>query len=196
VDPLVFHDPLARALAGVSAGALGVAEGALQWRTRATRNVASDRGTYWTLAVALTVSIYLAARAPDWVPGLSLSDGGWWPFVVGLGLFWAGAALRWWAIATLGRLFQLTVVVQADHAVVDRGPYAVLRHPSYTGALLIYAGVGFACDNALSVLVCVALPGIAFLRRIRVEEDVLLRELGEPYRAYARRTRRLIPGVW
>jgi len=53
-----------------------------------------------------------------------------------------------------------------------------------------------AFDNALSVAAFLVLPGLGFLRRIRVEESLLGAELGEPYRAYARRTRRLIPGVW
>jgi protein-S-isoprenylcysteine O-methyltransferase Ste14 len=196
VDPIVFRDSTAQAVAVASAAPVVVREWALQWRTRRTRHAASDRGTYWTLAIALGGAFYVAARAPDWAPGLSLSGGARWPFLVGVAVFWAGAALRWWAIATLGRFFQLTVVVQEGQSVVDRGPYKVLRHPSYTGALLIFLGIGFACDNALSVLACLVLPGVAFLRRIHVEEAVLTRELGEPYRAYARRTRRLIPGVW
>jgi protein-S-isoprenylcysteine O-methyltransferase Ste14 len=196
VDPFVFHDSTAQTVAKACAGAVGLAEGTLQWRTRRAQGAPSDRGTYWTLAVALGATIYVALLAPDWAPGLSLSGGAWWPFALGGAVFCAGAALRWWAILTLGRFFVLTVVVQEGQTVVDRGPYRVLRHPSYTGALLIYLGVGLACDNALSVAACVLAPSMAFLRRIGVEEDVLARELGEPYRAYMRRTRRLIPGVW
>lgn len=111
-------------------------------------------------------------------------------------LFWAGLALRWWAVLTLGRYFQLTVVVQRDQPVVERGPYRLLRHPGYTGALLFMLGIGFAFDNVLSVLACLFVPLLGVLSRIHVEEELLGRELGEPYRDYSRRTRRLIPGVW
>jgi protein-S-isoprenylcysteine O-methyltransferase Ste14 len=196
MDPFLFRDSTAQTVFGASAAAVALREWSLQWRTRGTRSARSDRGTYWILAVALVGAATSALRAPDWVPALSLSGGAAWPFVVGLAIFWMGAGLRWWAIHTLGRFFQLTVVVQEGQTVVDTGPYRALRHPSYTGALLMYLGLGVACDNALSVVLSVALVLAAFLRRIRVEEAVLAHELGEPYRAYARRTRRLIPGVW
>jgi protein-S-isoprenylcysteine O-methyltransferase Ste14 len=138
----------------------------------------------------------IAIRAPDWAPALSLTGGDWWPFAVGLTLFWLGVALRWWGILTLGRYFQLTVVVQKDQPVVEAGPYRLLRHPGYAGALLLMLGIGLTFDNLLSLVACTVLPSLAVLRRIRVEEETLSRELGEPYRDYARHTSRLIPGVW
>ena len=196
MDPLIRHDATAQALAIASVGTLVAAELVLTWRTRRTRNAPSDRGTYWLWALSFAAAIAIAQKAPDWAPGLSLSDGGWWPVVVGLVLFWTGAALRWWAVLTLGRYFQLTVVVQRDQPVIERGPYRILRHPGYTGALLFMLGLGFGFDNLLSVLACLLIPPIGVLPRIRVEEETLGRELGEPYRAYSRRTRRLIPGVW
>lgn len=195
-DPLVFHDPLARALSLASIGALTAAETGLHVRTRATRNSPADRGTYWVFAVAIGVAIWVGSRAPDWAPGMSLSDGGWWPVIAGLAVFWAGVGLRWWAILTLGRFFQLTVVVQEDHRVVESGPYRVLRHPGYTGTVLLTTGIGLTLDNALSVAVLVLLPAIAVVRRIAVEEAELRRRLGDAYGAYAARTSRLIPGLW
>ena len=71
-----------------------------------------------------------------------------------------------------------------------------MRHPSYTGLLLILAGFGLGLGNWLPLVICVALPLPALLRRIQVEEAELTRVLGEPYRAYQTRTKRLIPGVW
>jgi protein-S-isoprenylcysteine O-methyltransferase Ste14 len=142
------------------------------------------------------VGITLAVRAAQDVPSFALPGPAWWPFVVGLALLWGGLALRWWAVLELGRFFQVTVVVQDDHRVVETGPYRVLRHPSYTGLLLIFVGVGFTLGNWLSVAACLVFPFLGVLRRIRVEEAVLTRELGEPYRAYSARTRRLVPRVW
>jgi protein-S-isoprenylcysteine O-methyltransferase Ste14 len=109
---------------------------------------------------------------------------------------WLGLAIRVWAVAALGRAFRTTVEVDPDQAVVTSGPYRWVRHPSYTGLLLIVAGVGLAAGNWLALAGCVALPLPAVVRRIRVEEAELSRVLGEPYRAYARRTKRLIPGLW
>jgi protein-S-isoprenylcysteine O-methyltransferase Ste14 len=122
--------------------------------------------------------------------------GGWLPVVLGVSIIAAGAALRIWAVVTLGRFFKITVTIQPDHHVVDIGPYRHLRHPSYTGLLLIFAGVGIAFGNWLSVLALVAFPLAGILIRIRVEEAALTAALGESYAAYAARTDRLIPGVW
>ena len=140
-----------------------------------------------------TTLFYLAAEG---IASLALPGPAWWPFAVGLVLIWAGLALRWWAVLELGRFFQLTVVVQEDHRVVESGPYRVVRHPSYSGLLLIFVGVGFTLGNWLSVAACLVVPLLGLLVRIRAEEAVLNRELGEPYRAYSARTRRLVPRVW
>lgn len=107
-----------------------------------------------------------------------------------------GVALRTWAILTLGRLFTFVVVIQAEHHVVDSGPYRFVRHPSYTGGLLALTGAGIALGNWLSILAAAGLPLAAILIRIAVEEARLARDLGDDYRSYARRTKRLIPGVW
>jgi protein-S-isoprenylcysteine O-methyltransferase Ste14 len=114
----------------------------------------------------------------------------------GLVVMWAGLAIRAWAIAALGRSFRTTVEVDAGQRVVTAGPYRWVRHPSYSGLYLILIGFGLGLGNWLSLAVCVALPLPALLRRISVEEAELTRVLGEPYRAYRTRTKRLVPGVW
>ena len=114
----------------------------------------------------------------------------------GVIVMWLGLAIRVWAIAALGRSFRTTVEVDPGQAIVSSGPYRWVRHPSYTGLLLILAGCGLALGHWLALAICVALPLAALLRRIRVEEAELTRVLGEPYEAYRTRTRRLIPGVW
>jgi len=108
----------------------------------------------------------------------------------------AGTAVRVWALRVLGGQFRRDVVVTRDQPVVTGGPYRWVRHPSYTGALLIFDGFGLALANALSLLVLVVLPGLAYLRRIRVEEAELESVLGERYLSYARGRARLIPSVW
>jgi protein-S-isoprenylcysteine O-methyltransferase Ste14 len=119
-----------------------------------------------------------------------------WFLVAGLALVGAGVALRLWAVATLGRFFTYAVGVQEGQEVVDTGPYARIRHPSYTGLLVGLAGLGLALDNWLSLAVMLLLPLVGVVVRIRVEEEVMSRELGEAYRSYARHTARLVPGVW
>jgi protein-S-isoprenylcysteine O-methyltransferase Ste14 len=115
---------------------------------------------------------------------------------VGVTIAVCGVAFRMWAIAVLGRFWRVTVQIQPDHHVVEKGPYRVLRHPSYTGLLLACAGAGIAFNNWLSLLAMIALPLAGILIRIRVEEAALERALGPSYIAYEARTKRLIPGVW
>lgn len=105
-------------------------------------------------------------------------------------------ALQGWAVATLGRFFRLTVTAQADHRLIDTGPYRRLRHPAYTGALLTLTGVAPAMGNWLSRLVAPALAVAGFAWRIRVEERSLTRQFGSTFAAYRARRWALVPPVW
>lgn len=117
-------------------------------------------------------------------------------FLVGLGLMVCGQFLRWWSIATLGHFFTVNVAIRTGHRVVTSGPYRLVRHPSYTAILLVYVGIGLCMGNILSI-VAVMLPSIAaLLYRMHIEESLLLSGLGEEYRAYMSRTKRLIPRLY
>ena len=116
-------------------------------------------------------------------------------FYLGIGFMIAGILLRQWSIAVLGRYFSRTVGVQEGQAVVDRGPYRLVRHPAYTGSLLTMIGLGFVLQSWGAVLVLTAFFGVAFGYRIHVEEAVLTSKLGNEYVEYAERTKRLIPYV-
>ena len=161
------------------------------------RNLGGRTAFDWTFglvvaSVALAINAgFRAAHLPSTVVG-----GGWVPVAIGLGVLAAGVALRVWAIVTLGRLFKFVVVIQDGHRVVASGPYRLLRHPSYAGALVGFLGAGIALDSWLSMLALVLIPLLAIGVRIHVEEAELARALGEEYRAYAHRTRRLVPGLW
>jgi protein-S-isoprenylcysteine O-methyltransferase len=80
--------------------------------------------------------------------------------------------------------------------VIDSGPYRFVRHPSYTGALIAFVGFGLCLGNWLSLLLITLPISAAFLWRIRVEERALLEALGDNYRAYMERTKRLLPFVY
>jgi protein-S-isoprenylcysteine O-methyltransferase Ste14 len=108
----------------------------------------------------------------------------------------AGLALRWTAILTLGRFFTPDVAILPGHSVVRSGVYRHVRHPSYSGMLLSFLGVGAAFDNWLSLVVIVIPITAALLYRIRVEETALTENLGSEYADYCKVTKRLIPGVY
>ncbi len=196
MEPLLIHDSTAKALWGVSIGIFVLSALPQIARTRGSWLAASDRGTGRLWFLSWAIGIWLAYQAGKHVRGLSLSGGGWWPVIAGLVLFWAGTALRWWAVATLGRFFKLAVVVEPRQPVIDSGPYRWVRHPAYAGSMLHLIGIGIAFDNVLSIVACLTIPMLGVLRRIKVEEDELRRSLGRRYRDYAARRPRLIPGVW
>lgn len=117
-------------------------------------------------------------------------------FLAGLVLMAAGLLFRFWSIHVLGRCFTVDVAIGDDHRIVRNGPYRWLRHPSYTGALATFSGFGL-CLGDVAALACVVIPvTAAFLLRIRVEERVLAQAFPVDYPAYARQTRRLLPGIW
>ncbi len=131
----------------------------------------------------------------SWVPALDTPAPNAFA-AAGVVVIWVGLALRVWAVLTLGRSFSTFIQVDADQAVVTRGPYRWVRHPSYTGLLLIALGFGLGVGNWLSLAICAAIPLVGLLPRIAVEEAELARVLGDQYRSYQKATRRLVPGLW
>ena len=71
-----------------------------------------------------------------------------------------------------------------------------MRHPSYTGMLLIFLAIGLNTKNWLGLAIIVLLPMAALLYRIHVEEQALQGAFGREYAEYSQRTKRLIPGVY
>jgi len=151
-----------------------------------------DRGSivllYGSIVVSLAVAFSFAAASIAMLPS--------WAFYPGIILMVVGIALRQWAIAVLGRFFSMTVMVQTDQTIVDTGPYRYVRHPSYSGALMIFVGLGLALQSWGAVLVLALIFSIAYGYRIHVEERALISQLGEAYLQYSRRTKRLIPYVF
>jgi protein-S-isoprenylcysteine O-methyltransferase Ste14 len=103
-----------------------------------------------------------------------------------------GALFMWWARVTLGRFWSGSVTQKAGHYVIDRGPYAIVRHPIYTG--LIVGITATVCVRAsLQTLMGAMLMTIGVYIKARLEENFLRTELGPAYDAYAQRVPMLIP---
>ena len=150
-----------------------------------------DRGSGALVILTVFISISIAfafgyagvGMLPDWV------------FYLGIFLMLLGVLVRQYAIAILGRFFSLTVQIAEDHKVVEKGPYRLVRHPSYTGVLITFIGLGLAVQSWGALLVLLGVFSVSFGYRMWVEERTLLSELGEDYASYMKRTKRLIPFI-
>jgi protein-S-isoprenylcysteine O-methyltransferase Ste14 len=158
-------------------------------RRRGATRVERDRGSGPLIIFTVFFSIILAFGFGYAGIGI-LPD---WAFYLGIFLMFLGILVRQWAIAILGRFFSLTVRVAEDHRVVEKGPYRLIRHPSYTGVLITFIGLGLAVQSWGALLVLLGVFGLSFGYRMRVEEKTLLSELGEDYANYMKRTKRIIP---
>ena len=164
-------------------------------RSRSATGEKQDRSTLRVLWIVIALSVTAGVFvAQNWRAGV-LPNGRMFE-VAGVVLFAAGLIFRWWAIMTLGRFFTVDVTIEKDHELVERGPFRLVRHPSYTGVLLAFVGFALTLRNWLSFLVVLVPIFVAFVRRMNVEENALAEALGNQYRDYIRRTKRLVPGVY
>ncbi len=167
----------------------------LKKRARPGETRDSDRGSLALLWIVIVPSVITAFYMPYLLPFADLSAVRTLTFA-GTAIFAAGLAIRWYAIAHLGRFFTVNVAIAADHRLIDTGPYRFVRHPSYTGALTAFLGLALCLANWASLLVMVLPVFAVFLWRMQVEEGALLKALGDEYRDYMKRTERLIPSVY
>jgi len=162
-----------------------------QLRRRSATRVKRDRGSRVLITFAILVSMLIAfyfgyanvGGLPDWI------------FYVGIFLMFLGVLVRQYAIAILGRFFSLSVEIAEDQKVVDKGPYRLVRHPSYTGVLITSIGLGLAVQSLGALLVLLLFFGISFGYRMYVEERTLLSALGQDYASYMKKTKRLVPFI-
>ena len=198
-DPTAFEtvgsvDAQGSTVLSVTLACWGVLELGVRVRegVRGRGRTGHDRLTRVLIAITIGVAVALALNiSPS--RSLPVADPA---RVAGLAIMWLGLAIRLWAIVTLGKDFRTTVEVDPGQAVVTSGPYSRIRHPSYTGLLLILGGFGLALGDWRSLCICALVPLPGLLLRIRVEEAEMTRVLGDAYRDYQKRTKRLIPGVW
>lgn len=107
-----------------------------------------------------------------------------------------GLFIRWYAIRSLGRSFQVNVTIMKDQQLVKNGIYKIIRHPSYTGLLLYYLGLGLIMHNYLCLAILIIGPLFAVAMRIPKEEVFLTDHFGEDYRQYCQTSSRLIPFIY
>ena len=163
---------------------------------RSGKNIKNDRdkGTIriiWiTLVIAISLGVVIATflRAPI---GTTIII----PYV-GLILIVFGIIFRFISIWTLGRLFTVDVTIRDKHTIKRDGVYRFVRHPSYSGSIVSFIGLGISLNNWISVIVISIPVIIAMLNRIKIEEKLLTDQFGDEYLDYMKKTYRLIPWIY
>lgn len=106
----------------------------------------------------------------------------------------AGVAFAVWARFAIGQNWSARVTIKQDHELVRRGPYALVRHPIYSGILLAIVGTALAVDESRG-LIAIALVATGFWLKLRTEESFMLQQFGDKYRTYQHDVKALIPFV-
>lgn len=164
-------------------------------RSDARRHSRTDGGSVLVILLAALFAIALPVVEWGWKghaarPGLSVTQG------LGLGIVAAGLCLRAWAIRVLGRHFTASVRILENHLLVVAGPYTLVRHPSYLGALMVLCGHALLLHATMSAPVVAIIMTAAYVFRITHEERALVDQFGAVYHEYKANTAGLIPLVW
>lgn len=154
-----------------------------------------DRGTLRWINIAIYLSMPLAVwlsmqRIGRFPPEML------WVRWMGLALIIGGLVIKWGAVFQLKKQFTVDIAIVSGHRLVCDGLYSRLRHPSYFGALMAFAGLGVALGNACSIAALLAPITLAFLFRIHVEEIILSKAFPDKYPAYRRSSWALIPFIY
>ncbi len=170
----------------------------LYWRIKAADTKANQRlepaasGVLRLLIFLLAIALLSIPRIPlPWLY-LQLWPSGYWPFWLGAALAVTGLLFAVWAREHLGRNWSSSVTIKQGHELITTGPYAVVRHPIYTGILAGFLGMAIAISQVRGLIV-VALVLFVFWLKLRIEEEWMRSQFGETYATYARNTAALLP---
>jgi len=146
--------------------------------------------------LAGTAIAFIGAVAFGWLGPLQIRTYRLGFFYLGVALLVMGSLLRRHCWRMLGTSFTGNVEARAGQKVVTRGAYGILRHPSYTAALLVNTGVGLALGSWSGAALMAIVSLATYSYRIQVEERALLAAIGEPYRQFMSTRKRIIPYIY
>ena len=153
-----------------------------------------DRSTLNLLWIVIVLSITFSFFASNIIRAF-ISESIWINYV-GLLFLFLGIFGRVFIIRSLGKYFTVDVTIKEDHKIKKDGFYSVLRHPSYLASLLTFLGLGLFLNNWLALAVAFIPPFLAFLYRIKIEEEALTEQFGQDYTDYKKQTKKLIPFIY
>ena len=96
----------------------------------------------------------------------------------------------------MGQNWSLVARTRSDHKLVERGPFALMRHPIYVALFGLMIATGLALGHPWNLLLAAPIYWWGTLQRVAIEERLLRDAFGSAYDDYARRVKRFVPGVW
>ena len=170
----------------------------LYWQVKANRAKETQRLEGATSRVVRSL-VFLVAIALMWLPNLPAPFLYYYFLRQGLVSFYAGAAVTVagllfaiWAREQLGTNWSRSVTIKKEHELITSGPYALVRHPIYTGILVGILGSVIA-EGQIRSLIGMAMISIVLWFKLRLEETWMKEQFGASYEAYSRRVAALVP---
>jgi protein-S-isoprenylcysteine O-methyltransferase Ste14 len=145
-----------------------------------------------TLIFVIAIVLFSTTRIPLRWLYLQSWPAGLWPFWLGAAVTVAGLLFAVWARVYLGGNWSSEVTIKQDHELITTGPYAVVRHPIYTGILAGLLGTAIALSEVRGIIAFVLIFVVLWLK-LRMEEQWMRSQFGETYITYAHQTAALVP---
>lgn len=169
----------------------------LYWRIKAADTKTSQRleSKTWPVLRALTFLIVIVLLSVP-LPWLyrQLWPAGLRPFWIGAAVTIGGLLFAVWARRQLGRNWSNAVTIKQGHELITSGPYALVRHPIYTGILTGFLGTAIALSQVRG-LIGFVLIFLVLWAKLRMEEEWMHSQFGETYATYVHQTDALVPYI-
>jgi protein-S-isoprenylcysteine O-methyltransferase Ste14 len=166
------------------------------WRSREEDTRRTERGnqSFWRILPGFTAIFFAPPLEFLFLPAILPRGIGM--ELAGLVIILTGLALRAWTRTTSGGMYSGYLRVKIGQVLVTDGPYRFVRHPGYTGFIIMGIGlcIGYSSLIGLAAIPALLLPGLAY--RVKVEDRILTEQFGDEFRAYAHKSNKMIPGIW
>lgn len=146
------------------------------------------------LLIACAFALLWLPSVPPTLLNERFLPSGSWCFWVGAAVTAGGLLFSVWARRHLGKNWSQAVTIKEGHELITSGPYALVRHPIYTGLLLAFVGCAVARGEWRGLLAVVLVFG-ALWHKLRLEEKWMRAQFGESYEAYSRQVAALVPFI-
>lgn len=162
-----------------------------------TKNVWwSGRAYTVRLAIAMILIVVVILRIPNInrVFVNKINEIGSTAALIGAVLCVLGISFAIWARFHLGKNWSSHPTLKEGHELVTSGPYRFVRHPIYTGILLAELGTALAVGYIWLILL--VFGAVVFVRRVFIEEKIMMKQFPDAYPEYKKHTKALIPFIW